>query len=60
MSQIQLQGLLKARQDLKRARQEFDRAKLHSTAYRGLSYVAERQPQQTHGTFLYRGQSYSK
>jgi len=60
MSNVQLQGLLKARNELTRARKEYDRAKLHETAYRGVVYSNESTPTETHGSYTYRGNSYIK
>ena len=61
MSTVQLQGLLKARDEVIRARKELDRARLHSTTYRGTLYSTdERQSEPAHGTFTYRGLTYTK
>ena len=60
MTNVQLQGLLKARKELTRARKEYERAKLHETAYRGVVYSNESTPTETHGSFIYRGNTYTK
>lgn len=60
MSTVQVMGLEKARQEMIRARKEFERAKLQDTAYRGVHYVPNRPCTGTHGTFVYRGHTYSK
>ena len=60
MSQVQLMGLEVARNKMLRARKEFQRAKLQDTTYRGVHYVAEHPASETHGTFVYRGRSYTK
>jgi hypothetical protein len=60
MSTVQVMGLEKARQEMRRARAEFERAKLMDTAYRGVHYVPNRPCTETHGTFVYRGHTYVK
>ena len=60
MSTVQLMGLEAARNKMIRARKEFDRARLHDTVYRGVRYVEDHCPCETHGTFVYRGQTYTK
>ena len=60
MSQVQLMGLEAARSKMLRARKEFQRAKLQDTAYRGVHYVASHPVSDKHGTFVYRGQAYTK
>jgi len=60
MSKVQLMGLEAARSKMLRARKEFQRAKLQDTTYRGVNYVAEQHASSTHGTFIYRGQAYTK
>jgi len=53
-------GLEAARQKLIRARKEFERAKLHYTTYRGVSYTPNQPCEENHGTFVYRGRTYVK
>jgi len=60
MTTVQVMGLEKARQEMIRARKEFERAKLHDTAYRGVHYVPNRPCNEAHGTFVYRGHTYIK
>lgn len=61
MTTIEANAIVKAREEMKRARKELDRAKLHETHYRGVptrndSWVR----QDVHGTFTYRGIEYTK
>jgi len=60
MNQLQLQHLLLTRKILKRAQTENARAKLHSTTYRGVLYSKDHNPTKVHGTFTYRGNTYTK
>ena len=60
MSDVQLSGLEAARTKLHRAKKEFERAKLHDTAYRGVHYIPNRPYSETHGTYVYRGHTYVK
>ena len=60
MNQLQLQHLLLTRKNLQRAQNENARAQLHSTTYRGVLYTADPKPAETHGSFTYRGNTYTK
>ena len=60
MSTVQLRGLEAARNNMVRARKEFERAKLLDTAYRGVHYQVQHAPQNYHGQFTYRGSTYTK
>jgi hypothetical protein len=61
MSNIEVRAIEKARDDLKRAQKEYQRAKLRDTHYRGVSTVIfPEEPQEVHGTFVYRGIEYTK
>jgi hypothetical protein len=61
MTTIEANAIVKAREEMKRAKKELDRAKLHETRYRGIptrndSWVRK----DVHGTFVYRGIEYTK
>ena len=62
MTQVQLQGLLSKKQQLIRARKEFNRAKLNDTVYRGVRFVKSQDCQCKHcqGDLTYRGIKYVK
>ena len=61
MSPVQVQGLDSARRAYKRARKEFEAARLREVAYRGVHYDMPNRPEEeTHGTFVYRGRTYTK
>ena len=60
MSTVQLMGLESARNKMVRARKEFERARIHDTVYRGVRYVGDHPACETHGTYVYRGQTYTK
>jgi|TARA_Y100000289_G_C3795599_1_gene86310 hypothetical protein len=61
MSQVQLMGLEAARNKMLRARKEFEAARLREVAYRGVHYDMPNRPEEeTHGTFVYRGRTYTK
>ena len=49
-----------ARKRMSRARKELERAKLLDTNYRGVHYTPGAKPRTTHGTFVYRGRTYTK
>ena len=49
-----------ARRNMARARKELERAKLMDTNYRGVHYTPGSKPAETHGTFVYRGRTYTK
>ncbi len=61
MTSVQTQGLVEARRKMVRARKEFESARLREAAYRGVHYDMPNRPQEeTHGTFVYRGRTYTK
>ena len=61
MTSVQTQGLVEARRKMVRARKEFESARLREAAYRGVHYDLPNRPQEeTHGTFVYRGRTYTK
>ncbi len=61
MTTVQTQGLVEARRKMVRARKEFESARLREAAYRGVHYDMPNRPQEeTHGTFVYRGRTYTK
>ena len=61
MTTVQTQGLLNARRNMLRAKREFESARLREAAYRGVHYDMPNRPQEeTHGTFVYRGRTYTK
>ena len=60
MTTIQANAIVKAREEMKRAKKELERAKLQETRYRGIPTVHNWVRQPIHGTFTYRGVSYSK
>ena len=61
MTTVQTQGLLNARERMLRAKREFESARLREVAYRGVHYdVPNRPGEETHGTFVYRGRTYTK
>jgi len=60
MNQLQLQHLLLTRKNLERAQSENAKAQLQFTAYRGVPYSKEHSPAESHGSFTYRGNSYTK
>tara|TARA_B100000085_G_scaffold32856_1_gene27056 strand:+ start:186 stop:371 length:186 start_codon:yes stop_codon:yes gene_type:complete len=61
MTSVQTQGLIAARRNMVRARKEFESARLREAAYRGVHYDLPNRPQEeTHGTFVYRGRTYTK
>ena len=61
MTTVQTQGLLNARERMLRAKREFESARLREVAYRGVHYDMPNRPnEETHGTFVYRGRTYTK
>lgn len=60
MTNIQVMSIENARKSMARARKELQLAKLNDTVYRGTRYSIEHQPTGTHGTFVYRGRTYTK
>ena len=61
MTQIQARAIEKAREEFVRAKKEMDRLRLSETRYRGVSTVKPDVPSgEIHGTFTYRGRTYTK
>ena len=61
MTPVQVQGLDSARRAYTRARKELEAARLREVAYRGVHYDMPNRPEEeTHGTFVYRGRTYTK
>lgn len=62
MTQVQLQGLLHTREQLQRARKQYEFAKLNDTHYRGVRTLSAspKTQEHVHGTFTYRGVCYVK
>ena len=61
MTTVQTQGLVNARERMLRAKREFESARLREVAYRGVHYDMPNRPnEETHGTFVYRGRTYTK
>jgi hypothetical protein len=49
-----------ARKQMARARKELELARINDTHYRGVEYTPVSQSHETHGTFVYRGRTYTK
>jgi len=49
-----------ARRNVVRARKELERARIMDTHYRGVEYTPVSPIAQIHGTFVYRGRTYTK
>ena len=49
-----------ARKSLARARKELELARINDTHYRGVEYTPVSGSHETHGTFVYRGRTYTK
>ena len=60
MTNIQAMSLDNARKQMARARKELELARINDTHYRGVEYTPESIPHATHGTFVYRGRTYTK
>ncbi len=60
MSNVQIMSIESARKKMARARKELELAKLNDTVYRGARYSIHHEPAETHGTFVYRGRTYTK
>ena len=61
MTTVQTQGLVNPRERMLRAKREFESARLREVAYRGVHYAMPNRPQEeTHGSFVYRGRTYTK
>ena len=50
----------RAREKVARARKELERARIMDTHYRGVEYTPDSHAKETHGTFVYRGRTYTK
>ena len=60
MTTIQARSLENARKSLARARKELELARINDTHYRGVEYTPVSVSHETHGTFVYRGRTYTK
>ena len=62
MSTVQIRGLMKVHKENRRAANEQQRelAHLRHRAYRGCETAASSGGQEIHGTFCYRGRTYTK
>ena len=62
MSNVMIRGLIKAHNKNRRAANEQARelAHLRHRAYRGVETVAQAVAEEVHGTFTYRGRTYTK
>ena len=53
-------SLKNARRNMARARKELELARINDTHYRGVEYTPISSTNETHGTFVYRGRTYTK
>ena len=60
MSSIHIMSVERARKKVARARKELERARIMDTHYRGVEYTPVKGSHETHGTFVYRGRTYTK
>ena len=60
MSNIHIMSVERAREKVARARKELERARIMDTHYRGVEYTPVSHTHETHGTFVYRGRTYTK
>ena len=60
MSDLTIMSVENARRNMARARKELDRARIFDTHYRGVKSTTHSEPAETHGTFVYRGRTYTK
>ena len=61
MTQLQARAIQNARNEFNRTRNELRIHRLSETAYRGVPTIAERkEAAEVHGTFIYRGRTYTK
>lgn len=61
MTTVQVRGLTKTRNEIKRAQLELSTLRMRETTYRGVHYDVPNRPEETtHGTFVYRGRTYNK
>ena len=60
MTNIQIMSLENARKNMVRARKELELARINDTHYRGVQSATHAEAKETHGTFVYRGRTYTK
>ena len=61
MTQLQAKAIENARREFERAQNELRVHRLSETAYRGVPTIQERkEAAEIHGTFIYRGRTYTK
>ena len=60
MTNVQVMSIDNARKKVARARKELELAKLNDTVYRGTRYSIHHEPSKAHGTYVYRGHTYTK
>ena len=60
MSNIHIMSVERAREKVARARKELERARIFDTHYRGVKSTTHAEAKETHGTFMYRGRTYTK
>ena len=60
MTNIEAKAIVKAREEVQRAKKELDRAQLHETRYRGIPTLNNWVSSDVHGVFTYRGVQYVK
>ena len=60
MTNVEVMSLEKARNEMVRARKELELARINDTHYRGVRSMTTSSPKETHGTFVYRGRTYTK
>ena len=60
MTNIEAKAIVKAREEVKRAKKELSRAQLHETRYRGIPTINNWVSSDVHGVFTYRGVEYVK
>ena len=61
MTQLQARAVENARKEFRRAQNELQIHRLSETAYRGVPTITERkEAAAVHGTFIYRGRTYTK
>ena len=60
MSDLTIMSVENARRNMVRARKELERARIFDTHYRGVKSTTHAEPAEVHGTFVYRGRTYTK
>ena len=60
MSNVHIMSIESARKKVARARKELERARIMDTHYRGVPSTVGAEPAETHGTFVYRGRTYTR